>query len=262
MSFNLKKAIAFNKARSISEALVAKLAHAFQVLADLDDKDGMIGDGETIPAIARVNAAYLGINTPKVIMPPAELRCLMRDAVYPCAGAPSPWFVVNHLGSRFGGPNKWDRNHCGHDPVRKIPKGAGYPVHDNQGRGAMVADQVLAILPGIVADIHEPPERRRHYWGIILAHNIEGELWHSVYLHNDKHVVDVGDVVDGAEVLGNVGSTGTSLNHVHFSLHQDSKSEIPFVGLSVDFHKFWKWAYATVVDAGPLLEKWPQVPPT
>lgn len=235
--FDLKAAIAYNERRNLTPEQLARLGLAFQILADLD-KDGKIGP-DTLGHTDRIVDAYLGVD--RLAPPPEAPLCSFADAVYPLLtphGA--KWVETNAFGVEHGGPNHNDASHAGIDLCRWIA-----------GRWwAQLTDKIVSILPGVVVDVYEPRERRRHYWMLAIAHNVSGRLWYSTYLHNDQHHRQVGDVVGAGELVANVGSTGTRIPHLHFGLHDQRKSDRPFVAASRNFHEHWLWAYETCVNPG------------
>lgn len=60
---------------------------------------------------------------------------------------------------------------------------------------------------------------------IVISHGYD---YKTVYAHNNKNYVSVGDHVDKGEVIGEVGSTGKSTGpHVHFEVHFEGKQIDP-----------------------------------
>jgi len=60
---------------------------------------------------------------------------------------------------------------------------------------------------------------------IIISH---GYGYKTVYAHNNKNTVEVGDTVEKGQVIGEVGNTGKSTGpHVHFEVHYDGKQIDP-----------------------------------
>lgn len=59
------------------------------------------------------------------------------------------------------------------------------------------------------------------YWGfgkaVIIAHNVNGKNYSTLYGHMSKVSVSAGDIVDRGDKIGEVGSTGVSTGpHLHF----------------------------------------------
>lgn len=195
--------------------------------------------------------------------------CSWDDAVFPLEFVPgSEWRETS--GNGRTGPNHRRPNHGASDYCRPMRKGRGaakYPTHDGYW-GAAVGDKILAVLPGVVVDIREPSDREDRYWMLVLRHNVGGVTWHSVYVHNNKHHALVGDTVQAGQHVADVGHTNTTLNHLHFSMHDSRLSDLQFVAITESFSKHWRWQKATQVNVGAkntgmadgdYADKWPRV---
>ena len=122
---------------------------------------------------------------------------------------PSGWPVKGGwLSSRFG-----QRMH----PVtgrRQFHRGVDIPGFEG-------AD-VLAVADGVVTR----SERQPNYgWLVELAH---GNTYHTLYAHNRKNTVKVGDLIQRGQKIAELGNTGLSTGpHIHFEISKNGRQINP-----------------------------------
>jgi murein DD-endopeptidase MepM/ murein hydrolase activator NlpD len=110
--------------------------------------------------------------------------------------------AFSRITSEFG--PRWGRHHRGID------------------FGAPAGTQIKASLPGVVviAGYHKDFGNR-----IVLEHENNTQ---TVYAHNRRNLVSVGDVVEQGQVIAEVGTTGRSTgNHLHFEFRVGSIPKNP-----------------------------------
>lgn len=60
---------------------------------------------------------------------------------------------------------------------------------------------------------------------VVIAH---GHIFFTYYAHNQKNAVQVGQGVKRGDVIGHIGSTGSSTgSHVHYEVWHNGKNENP-----------------------------------
>lgn len=85
---------------------------------------------------------------------------------------------------------------------------------------AEIGSDVVAVGPGIVGYVGN---QIRGYGNIVLLVHPEGVV--TLYAHNSKNLVEVGQAVHRGELIAQVGSTGISKGpHVHFEMLYEGKN--------------------------------------
>jgi len=108
----------------------------------------------------------------------------------------------------------------GRRPDPKTGKGAYH--HGIDFAGNAIGDPVIAVASGVV--IYS--EKQRGYGNIVEIRHPDG--YTTRYAHNQKNLVNKGDIVHKDQVIAYVGSTGKSTGpHVHFEVHKNGKAVNP-----------------------------------
>jgi len=127
---------------------------------------------------------------------------------------PIPSVTTANITSPFG-----NRRH----PIsRRMEHHDGIDIRAPRGTHIVAADGGTVILSG-----------RHGGYGITVIIDHGGGL-HTLYAHNSRNLVSVGDVVSRGQVVAHVGSTGVSTgNHLHFEVRVDGRpvNPAPFLGL-------------------------------
>lgn len=56
---------------------------------------------------------------------------------------------------------------------------------------------------------------------VFITHNLDGDIYTTVYAHLESRSVESGDIVDKGQIIGLMGNTGFSFGaHLHFELHE------------------------------------------
>jgi murein DD-endopeptidase MepM/ murein hydrolase activator NlpD len=132
-----------------------------------------------------------------------------------------PFPFVSPISSGFGGRVAPCRGcssmHMGLDFV----PGAGTPIY--------------AIADGVIS------EHKIETWGlgnsVVISHTIGGKAIDSVYAHmqTGSVVVEAGQEIKVGDLIGLVGSTGTSTgSHLHFEIHIDGVQVDPYAWLQAN----------------------------
>jgi murein DD-endopeptidase MepM/ murein hydrolase activator NlpD len=134
------------------------------------------------------------------------------------------------------------------DPSSPVASGFGYRVspcagcssfHEGTDFDAGRSAPIAAIADGVVTDVGNPSGALGVY--AIIRHSIDGVTFSSVYGHMELGSLRlaVGQTVTRGQLVGLVGSTGTSLGpHLHFGIEDAS-------GTAIDSLK-WIRQYANV----------------
>jgi len=98
------------------------------------------------------------------------------------------------------------------------PKTGKKTFHRGYDYAGKVGDDVIAVASGIVTRA----ERQNGFGNMIEIKHVEG--YSTLYAHNKKNLVAVGDVVKKGQQIAMLGSTGRSTGpHVHFEVRKDGK---------------------------------------
>ena len=124
------------------------------------------------------------------------------------AARPSGWPVYGHLTSRFG--------------YRNSPWGMGWEFHAGVDISARRGTPIVATADGVVAFAG---------WlglfgnTVILEH---GYGYRTLYGHNDKNAITVGERVTRGQIIAYIGTTGRSTGpHVHYEVHINGQQVNP-----------------------------------
>ncbi|MBS7457734.1 M23 family metallopeptidase [Coralloluteibacterium stylophorae] len=122
---------------------------------------------------------------------------------------PSRWPVARgYISSGFGG--------------RADPFGGGLSRHMGVDFASPYNSDVLAVAEGVVSFVG----RRSGYGNVVEVDH--GNGYTTLYGHNSRNLVKVGDLVRAGDVLAKVGSTGRSTgNHVHLEVHANGRPVDP-----------------------------------
>jgi len=83
--------------------------------------------------------------------------------------------------------------------------------------GKLGAD-VMSVADGVVVRSENSPD---YGWLIEIDH---GDNYTTLYSHNQKNFVEVGETVKKGQAIGKIGSSGRSTGpHVHFEVHRKGK---------------------------------------
>ncbi len=124
------------------------------------------------------------------------------------AARPSGWPVQGHITSRFG--------------YRSSPVGAGVEFHAGVDIATRRGSPIVATADGQVVF---SGWMGRYGNTVIIDH---GHGYRTLYGHNDKNAVAVGERVTRGQIIAYVGSTGRSTGpHVHYEVHQAGKQINP-----------------------------------
>jgi murein DD-endopeptidase MepM/ murein hydrolase activator NlpD len=98
------------------------------------------------------------------------------------------------------------------------PKTGKKTFHRGYDYAGKTGDEVIAVASGIVTRA----ERQKGFGNMIEIKHVEG--YSTLYAHNKKNLVAVGDVVKKGQQIAMLGSTGRSTGpHVHFEVRKDGK---------------------------------------
>ena len=115
----------------------------------------------------------------------------------------------------FGDPIPGGRRTSGFGP-RQDPKGRGYGMHDGLDIAAPRGTAIYATADGVVTFAG----RQRGYGQVVKIRHAFG--FETVYAHNSRIHVKVGQRVSRGDRVASVGSTGRSTgNHVHYEIRID-----------------------------------------
>jgi murein DD-endopeptidase MepM/ murein hydrolase activator NlpD len=127
----------------------------------------------------------------------ARLRALgsTPGSAGPCAARPVPGAIVSPFGQRFHPILRYTRMHTGSD----MSAGSGTPIH-----ACRAGNVVIAAGQGGYGN------------AVVIDH---GGSMATLYAHQSRIAVSVGQHVEAGEVIGYVGSTGMSTGpHLHFEV--------------------------------------------
>lgn len=153
----------------------------------------------TLPASAEVIheeevlASIQHLSTGQAAVLPEVVRGDYAISYYSIVQSPVP--PGSRIGKRFNG---------GHQGVDFLP-GLGTPV--------------LAVADGIVTQVGEPSGALGVH--VVIQHSIDGQTVFSTYSHMGQGTMHLalGQAVTRGEIVGNVGSTGSSTGpHLHFQI--------------------------------------------
>ena len=106
---------------------------------------------------------------------------------------------------------------------RKDPFGKGYRFHQGIDIANDRGTDIRAAGSGVITFVGY---RGGYGKTIIIDH---GNGYKTLYGHNSKNLVKIGDRVEKGEVIAKIGSTGRSTGpHLHFEVHKGDKSINPF----------------------------------
>jgi murein DD-endopeptidase MepM/ murein hydrolase activator NlpD len=91
-------------------------------------------------------------------------------------------------------------------------------MHKGIDFAAPAGSDVVAVAAGVVTW----SGRKNGYGNVVEVGHADG--YTTLYAHNQKNLVEVGDLVKRGQVLAKVGSTGRSTGyHVHFEVMKDGR---------------------------------------
>jgi peptidoglycan hydrolase FlgJ len=148
------------------------------------------------------------------LMAPIDLAVQTRTTDPLAKDSQPDWPVKSVLSSKFGFRKdpftKETRFHAGID----IPAPEGSPVKAAMSGKVLVSRYVEG------------------YGNVVALDNGQGTV--TIYAHNEKNLVKVGDQVDKGSLIAKVGSTGRSTgSHLHFEVRKDGKKIDPLAFLGV-----------------------------
>lgn len=121
---------------------------------------------------------------------------------------PNKWPVIGRITSKFG--------YRRHPITNRLQFHKGLDIANNSGTKIVAAGKGIVTYSGWNGGYGKM---------IIIAH---GYGYKSVYAHNSKNLVKVGDKVEKGQVIAKVGSTGRSTGpHVHFEIRYNGKQINP-----------------------------------
>ena len=167
------------------------LANPWQLTESLLDKDqnGVVPDREISREMDRLESS--------------SATTLLTGAVSPVDSSLNP----------FGGP--MTSTDC--DRETRPPCDARHPAVDSWTDATNRYDPVYAIAPGKVVAVGNATDGFGNY--VIIEHNVYGTLYYSVYAHNARWYVAVGDVVIAGTAIASMGDTNTqAIVHSHFEI--------------------------------------------
>jgi murein DD-endopeptidase MepM/ murein hydrolase activator NlpD len=92
----------------------------------------------------------------------------------------------------------------------------GLPGHEGVDFRANTGEKIMAVAPGVVADVH-PVESGSNY-GIYVRVRHAGS-YETTYAHLEEVLVDIGEPVTAGSIIGLADSTGNSNgSHLHLTL--------------------------------------------
>lgn len=141
------------------------------------------------------------------------LAALLEDQQANAARVPSGMPAPGYVSSGFG--------------VRADPFSGGRSHHLGIDIDARTGDPIKAAADGVVSFSGIKPG----YGNTVIVDH--GNGYQTLYAHNQKNFVRVGDPVRAGHVLGTVGSSGRSTgSHLHFEVHVDGRPVNPTAYLS------------------------------
>lgn len=174
------------------------------------------GVGETFPADVNLSEAEL-----KGSMSELGQTLRAREAEIESLGMMLSAITLKKEQTPSGLPVKggWISSHFGNrsSPItghKQFHKGVDIPGRMNQ--------DVISVADGVVSR----SEKSGHYgWVVEINH---GDGYTTVYAHNNKNVVKVGDAVEKGQLIAKLGSTGRSTGpHVHFEVKKNGRAINP-----------------------------------
>jgi murein DD-endopeptidase MepM/ murein hydrolase activator NlpD len=163
-------------------------------------------------------------DTADVVDPACEDEDHRLNLSWPVDGAEGPsWVVVNYVdadrGSGMadyaGGTDGTARTYDGHQ---------GVDISISSFRVMDAGVGVVAAVSGVVEYVIDGFDDRHtecidNDANVVSVRHSSGYLLHYVHLRTDSVVVEVGDLVEAGDVLGQVGSSGCSTHpHLHFEI--------------------------------------------
>jgi len=106
---------------------------------------------------------------------------------------------------------------------RPSPGGIGSTNHQGIDIGAPIGTPILASADGVVTQVRNTDQGG---WGlfVIIDHGgagPSGASYQTIYAHNSRNLVSVGQTVVQGQVIAEIGSTGTSTGpHLHFEIRR------------------------------------------
>lgn len=101
---------------------------------------------------------------------------------------------------------------------RTDPMNGRLSVHKGVDFAAKAGSDVIAVAAGVVT----AASRRSGYGNAVEISHVDGYV--TLYAHNQRNLVQVGDLVQRGQVIAKVGSTGRSTgSHVHFEVSQNGR---------------------------------------
>ncbi|MCG4451920.1 MULTISPECIES: M23 family metallopeptidase [unclassified Pseudomonas] len=101
---------------------------------------------------------------------------------------------------------------------RTDPLTGRFSVHKGVDFAAKAGSDVVAVAAGVVTT----SGRRSGYGNVVEISHADGYV--TLYAHNQANLVQVGDLVQRAQVIAKVGSTGRSTGpHVHFEVSKNGR---------------------------------------
>jgi len=194
------------------QALVPDVRYSTRGVRRLRGDDGSLREAR-VREIDQLLDKYIG--------PPATSRLLPRGAATTTPGAPNsddaPWMVA------IGGPARVSSGYG----MRKDPFTGEDAFHAGIDLAAKNGTDIHPVKPGVVTF----SGWQRGYGRTVIVRHDDGA--ESLYGHNAKNLVRVGQRVDGNSVLGHVGSSGRSTGpHVHLEIRQHGKPVDPAIYFS------------------------------
>jgi murein DD-endopeptidase MepM/ murein hydrolase activator NlpD len=188
----------------VSTANVYKRAHA----ATADHVD--VAPGAYFHALTRIYGASIDLHQPGQINPTAQTNEPMpldEVAKFHQMETHMP-IAMARVTSEFG--------------HRANPLGKGHVFHRGIDLAAPVGTPVYAVAAGTVIK----SIRDRSYGNVVVINHHNG--YKTLYAHNSKLLVKVGEKVKAGQPIAKVGSTGHSTGpHLHFEIHRSGERVDP-----------------------------------
>ncbi|MBW6509380.1 MAG: peptidoglycan DD-metalloendopeptidase family protein [Desulfuromonadales bacterium] len=129
-----------------------------------------------------------------------DVRNLLNDQISISRSTPKGWPTRGWLSSYFG--------------ERKSPFNGRTVMHDGLDIAANIGTSVTATADGIIARAGYSPTYGNN---LVIDH---GYGYQTLYAHNSRNLVKVGQRVKRGERIAQVGNTGTSTGpHLHYEVH-------------------------------------------
>lgn len=129
-----------------------------------------------------------------------DVRNLLNDQISISRSTPKGWPTRGWLSSYFG--------------ERKSPFNGRTVMHDGLDIAANIGTSVTATADGIIARAEYSPTYGNN---LVIDH---GYGYQTLYAHNSRNLVKVGQRVKRGERIAQVGNTGTSTGpHLHYEVH-------------------------------------------